>query len=405
MYISDKNFKESVSTAEEKLKRLKSHEFNNYTGWMKAKTVTNDELKEIKKVSDEIKTNSDVLVVIGIGGSYLGAKAVIEALTNKYTRMEIIYLGNSVSALDMRESLDYLKTKDFSVNVISKSGETLEPAIAFELVKDLLYDKYGEKALERIIVTTDKIKGSLRKFVEENNVKSFVIPDSTGGRYSVLTPVGLLPMAVAGIDIESVIDGARDDLFSGEKEFVYDNAIKYACYRNIFNKNGLDIELLVTYEPRLKYFGEWWKQLFGESEGKDGKGLFPATATFSTDLHSIGQMIQDGKRNLFETHLKIKEKEDIKLQFKKESLQNLNGRNMSSLNEIIMNSAIDAHLEDGVTNLIIEVEELNEKTMGKLIHFFELSCAISALLLGVNPFDQPGVEQYKINIKKNLSKD
>lgn len=380
--------------------------YKDFTGWLNP-VKDESELERIKLVADKVRKNSDVFVIIGVGGSYLGARAVIEALTNKYNKdIEIMYLGNSLSSLDLKESLDYLKTKDFTVNVISKSGATLEPALAFSLIKDVLYEKYSkDEALERIIVTTDESKGSLRKFADENNVESFTIPDDVGGRYSVLTPVGLLPIAVAGIDVDRLISGARE----GVKHYTnlnLDNfAINYASMRNALHSKGIDIELLVTYEPRLHYFQEWWKQLFGESEGKDGKGLFPATATFTTDLHSLGQLIQDGKRNLFSTHISFADSENVTINPAKEDedvLEYLKAKTVGYVNEQARLGTIEAHSSGGVPILEIKMTELNEESIGQLIYLFMLSCAISSMILGVHPFNQPGVEKYKENMRQLL---
>lgn len=387
---------------------LSGVKYKNFTGWLNP-VIDESELERIKLVADKVRKNSDVFVVIGVGGSYLGARAVIEALTNKYNKdIEIMYLGNSLSSLDLKESLDYLKTKDFTVNVISKSGTTLEPALAFSLIKDVLYEKYSkEEALERIIVTTDKSKGSLRKFADENNVGSFTIPDDVGGRYSVLTPVGLLPIAVAGIDVDRLISGAREGVEHYTKLSLDNFAINYASMRNAFHSKGIDIELLVTYEPRLHYFQEWWKQLFGESEGKDGKGLFPATATFTTDLHSLGQLIQDGKRNLFSTHISFEDSESVIINPAKEDedvLGHLKAKTVGYVNEQARLGTIEAHSSGGVPILEIKMTELNEESIGQLIYLFMLSCAISSMILGVHPFNQPGVEKYKENMRQLLEK-
>lgn len=387
---------------------LSGAKYKGFTGWLNP-VIDESELERIKLVADKVRKNSDVFVIIGVGGSYLGARAVIEALTNKYNKdIEIMYLGNSLSSLDLKESLDYLKTKDFTVNVISKSGTTLEPALAFSLIKDVLYEKYSkDEALERIIVTTDESKGSLRKFADENNVESFTIPDDVGGRYSVLTPVGLLPIAVAGIDVDRLISGAREGVEHYTKLSLDNFAINYASMRNAFHSKGIDIELLVTYEPRLHYFQEWWKQLFGESEGKDGKGLFPATATFTTDLHSLGQLIQDGKRNLFSTHISFEDSESVIINPAKEDedvLGHLKAKTVGYVNEQARLGTIEAHSSGGVPILEIKMTELNEESIGQLIYLFMLSCAISSMILGVHPFNQPGVEKYKENMRQLLEK-
>lgn len=391
----------------DKLKELNSGKHAESTGWLDLPFTTEEELEEINKVANEVKANSDVLVIIGIGGSYLGARAVIEALTNKYKReIEVVYLGNSLSSLDLKETLDYLKTKDFTVNVISKSGTTMEPALAFSFVKELLFEKYSkDEALNRIIVTTDEVNGELRDFVNENGVKSFIIPDDVGGRFSVLTAVGLLPIAIAGVDIERLVSGARTASMLRYMLTADNLAIEYAAMRNMFYEQGLEIELLVTYEPRLKYFAEWWKQLFGESEGKDDKGLFPSSATFSTDLHSIGQFIQEGNKILFETHLSFSEVEhDLTINPAEDDvgIKYLSGKTVNFVNEQAKEGSIKAHMSGGVPISKINMDVLDEDNIGQLIYFFQLSCAISGLILGVNPFDQPGVEAYKENIKNLL---
>lgn len=375
-------------------------DFEDYIGWMKPMSSKSIEVKKIKRVAEEVKNNSEVFVVVGIGGSYLGARAVIEALTNKFKKeIEIIYLGNSLSALDMKETLEYLETKDFTINVISKSGTTLETEIAFSFLKELLFKKYDkENALKRIIITTDKHNGKLRTFVNETNVESFIIPEDVGGRYSVLTAVGLLPIAVAGIDIDSVLEGAESAANSEES---FSNSLFYASYRYNMYSKGKEIDLLTLQEPRLKYLGEWWKQLFGESEGKNGKGLFPATAIYSTDLHSIGQLIQDGKRNLFQTNLSIEaDDRDIQLNL---DMGEIAGLEMSELNNQMKDSALKAHSDGGVPSVTFHLGKLNEKTIGEAIQFFMVSCAVSAIILGVNPFDQPGVEEYKKNMREFMN--
>lgn len=386
--------------AEKSLARLKSDEFAGYTGWMNVLSTESEEFKEINEVANKIRETSDVLVVVGIGGSYLGAKAVIEALSPKYNRpIEIIYLGNSLSALDIRETLEYLKDKDFTVNVISKSGKTLETEIAFHFLKELLIEKYSfRKAMERIIVTTSEFDGELREFVEEFHVTNFVIPEDVGGRYSVLTAVGLLPIATAGVDIEALLKGAKrqneDDVRISNEE----KAMAYAIYRNTMCSHNKTIELLVTSEPRLRDLGYWWQQLFAESEGKDGNGIFPSPTTFSTDLHSIGQLIQDGRKNLFETIISFNDvEEDLVINSPASPLK---GISLHEINKGMNESANKAHNEGKVNTLNMVFDTLNAEAVGTLIQFFELSCAISCLMTGVNPFDQPGVEDYKKNMKE-----
>lgn len=377
------------------------------------------EFEKIKKCAKRIQENSDVLVVIGIGGSYLGTRAVIEALTNSFYNLQskedrkfpqILYVGNNLNPTYIKDMIELIQDKDISINVISKSGTTTEPAIAFRIFRNLLEDKYGIKeAQKRIYVTTDKEKGALRQLADEEDYETFVIPNNIGGRYSVLTPVGLLPIAVAGIDIDKIMEGAR---FAQEKyadsSLKYNDCYKYAVARNILYKQEKNIEILATYNPKMHYFIEWWKQLFGESEGKELKGIFPAGVEFTTDLHSLGQYIQEGKRCMFETVLYIeKEEEDIKINFEDDSLDGLNylaDKNLSYINKKAMQGTINAHVKGGVPNIVIKMEKLDEDSIGHLIYFFEKACAMSALLLGVNPFNQPGVEKYKSNMFRLLEK-
>ena len=377
------------------------------------------EFEKIKKCAKRIQENSDVLVVIGIGGSYLGTRAVIEALINSFYNLQskedrkfpqILYVGNNLNPTYIKDMIELIQDKDISINVISKSGTTTEPAIAFRIFRNLLEDKYGIKeAQKRIYVTTDKEKGALRQLADEEDYETFVIPNNIGGRYSVLTPVGLLPIAVAGIDIDKIMEGAR---FAQEKyadsSLKYNDCYKYAVARNILYKQEKNIEILATYNPKMHYFIEWWKQLFGESEGKELKGIFPAGVEFTTDLHSLGQYIQEGKRCMFETVLYIeKEEEDIKINFEDDSLDGLNylaDKNLSYINKKAMQGTINAHVKGGVPNIVIKMEKLDEDSIGHLIYFFEKACAMSALLLGVNPFNQPGVEKYKSNMFRLLEK-
>lgn len=393
---------------------------NEFLGWVEyPKNYDKDEFKRIKQAALKIKKNSDAFIVIGIGGSYLGSRAVVEALTHSFYNIlpkskrgtpEIYYAGNNISGTYLKDLLDILDGKDISINVISKSGTTTEPAIAFRIFKEYLEKKYGKTgAKERIYVTTDKSKGALRKLAEKEGYESFIINDNIGGRFSVLTPVGLLPIAVAGIDIDEIIKGARD----GQDEYSINDlgsnyCYQYAAIRNILYKKGKDIEILVNYEPSLKYFSEWWKQLYGESEGKDGKGIFPSSVNFSTDLHSLGQYIQDGKRNLFETVIKVENpKKDIVIKEDLENLDGLNylkGKTMDFVNKNACYGTIIAHKDGNVPNLIVSIPEINEYYIGKLIYFFEKACAVSGYMLGVNPFDQPGVEAYKKNMFALLGK-
>lgn len=403
-----------VNEAHNKLMDLISEEenkeINNYVGWVKHPTnYDKDEFDRILSASKKIRGNSDVLVVIGIGGSYLGSKAIIEALgTNK---TEIMFLGNSLSTYDLNMTMKYLKNKDFSINVISKSGTTLEPAIAFRILKDFLIEKYGEEeAISRIYITTDKEKGALKEFANKYEKETFIVPDNIGGRYSVFSAVGLLPIAVAGLDIKMLLEGAKSAQDEFKDSNLSNNSYLYALIRYLmYTDNEKDIEILVSYEPRMRYFIEWYKQLFAESEGKDGKAIFPTSAIFTTDLHSIGQLIQDGERNIFETVLDFDVNENDKI-FVKEDDKNLDGLNYLSeksidyINKKAMEGTIKAHIDGNCPNILLNLAEINEKTLGYLMYFFMKACAISALLIDVNPFDQPGVEDYKKNMFKLLGK-
>lgn len=388
-----------------------------FLGWLELPTnYDKEEFKRIKAAAEKIQKDSEILVVIGIGGSYLGARAVIEALTNSFYNFEkrntprILYAGNNMSPRYILDLIELIGNKDFSINVISKSGTTTEPAIAFRIFREILENKYGiEKAKERIYVTTDKEKGALKTLATEEGYETFVIPDNVGGRYSVLTAVGLLPIATAGINIDKLMMGAKiaQDKYS-DSSIKYNECYQYAVYRNLLYLDDKDIEILVDYEPKLHYFIEWWKQLYGESEGKDLKGIFPAGVDFTTDLHSIGQYIQEGRRNLFETVINIeKAEEDITIKADEDNLDGLNylvDKNLDEINKKAMEGTIMAHTKGGVPNILINIEELTEETIGELIYFFELACAMSGKILGVNPFNQPGVEEYKKNMFTLLGK-
>ncbi|HLR34127.1 MAG TPA: glucose-6-phosphate isomerase, partial [Tissierellales bacterium] len=361
----------------------------------------------------------NALIVIGIGGSYLGARACIEALNHSFYNQlakgkrktpEIYYAGNNISSTYILDLLDTIEDKDISVNIISKSGTTTEPAIVFRIFKEYMEKKYGkEEAKNRIFATTDKEKGALKTLADNEGYETFVIPDDVGGRYSIFTPVGLLPIAVSGLDIEKIMEGA----YSGQEEYGNENladniSYQYAVVRNILYNKGKDIEILANYEPALNYFAEWWKQLFGESEGKDKKGIYPASVNFTTDLHSMGQFIQDGKRNIFETTINVEKVEkNIVLKESEDDLDRLNflsGKTMDLVNKKAFEGTLKAHVKGNVPNIIINIPELNEFYFGKLIYFFEKACAMSGYLLGVNPFDQPGVEEYKKNMFELLGK-
>jgi len=374
-----------------------------------------DEFVRIKAAAEKIKANSDVLIVIGIGGSYLGARAAIEFLKSpnynalKKDTPDIYYVGNNISPTYLNEIISICEGKDISVNVISKSGTTTEPALAFRVFRDLVEKRYGkEGAKERIFATTDKAKGTLKSLADEQGYETFVVPDDVGGRYSALTAVGLLPIAVAGCDIDALMAGAaqaREDL---KADFDSNDCYKYAAARNILNRKGKQVEILVSYDPSFAMMAEWWKQLFGESEGKDNRGLYPSSCIFSTDLHSMGQFIQDGSRVMFETVVDIKKpKQDFYLQDDPQNLDGLNfltNQNMSVVNRCALEGTILAHTEGGVPNGVIEMEDTSEKSLGYLIYFFEKACAVSGYMLGINPFNQPGVESYKKNMFALLGK-
>lgn len=398
----------------------KSKDENEFLGWLDLPTdYDKKEVEKIKKCAKKIQKDSEVLVVIGIGGSYLGARAVIEALTSTFYNLlskeqrktpQILYAGNNLNPNYLNDLIDLIGNRDLSVNVISKSGTTTEPAIAFRIFRELLENKYGlEEAKKRIYITTDREKGALKQIAEEEGYTTFVIPNNIGGRYSVLTAVGLLPIATAGINIDKLLDGARiaQEKYL-DKSLKYNDCYKYAVARNILYKNEKNIEILVSYEPKLHYMTEWWKQLFGESEGKDLKGIYPTGAEFTTDLHSLGQYIQEGRRNLFETVINIKEADsNVFINQDEENLDELNyltGKGLDEINRKAMEGTIEAHIEGEVPNIILTMDNLNEYTLGHLIYFFELACAMSGKLLGVNPFNQPGVEKYKKNMFRLLGK-
>ena len=402
-----------VTSAKNKVEK-KSGLGSEFLGWLDTVGNYNPELiEDIINTSKQIQAQSEVLVVIGIGGSYLGAKAATEYMKSYFktkAKTEIVFAGQNLSSTYLSELLDYLKTKDFSINVISKSGTTTEPAIAFRAIKLLLTDKYGEKeAIKRIYATTDKSKGALRTLANEKGYKTFIVPDDIGGRYSVFTPVGLLPIAVAEIDILNMLNGAKDAKDYYDKNDIYHNdVLLYAALRNLLYRNKFSVELLVNSEPKLNYFSEWWKQLFGESEGKEGKGLFVASASFTTDLHSLGQFIQDGKNIIFETIINI-EKPEKTLLIKKDKanldqLNYLNQKSVDYVNKQAIKGTRLAHLDGKTPNMMITVPEVSAYSFGYLVYFFEFACAISGYLLGVNPFNQPGVENYKKNMFALLEK-
>ena len=398
----------------------RAHNENDFVGWIDLPTnYDKEEFTRIQEAARRINEDSDILLVIGIGGSYLGARAVIESLTSSFDNIlddnqrkhpRILYAGNNLSSNYINELIEAIGNKDFSINVISKSGTTTEPAIAFRIFREMLESKYGvEEARSRIYVTTDKQKGALKTLADKEGYEQFVIPDNVGGRYSVLTAVGLLPIATAGIDIEKLMEGARlAEARYNDPELKYNECYKYAVARNVLNKRGKEIEILVNYEPKLRFFTEWWKQLYGESEGKEGKGIYPSGVDFTTDLHSMGQYIQEGRRTLFETVLRVEEPEtNININADDDNLDGLNylaNKDVDYVNKKAMEGTVQAHVSGGVPNIIINIEKLNEETVGHLIYFFEKACAMSGMILGVNPFNQPGVEEYKKNMFKLLEK-
>ena len=395
-------------------------EGNDFLGWIDLPVnYDKEEFSRIKKAAAKIQKDSEVLIVIGIGGSYLGARAAIEFLRHSFYNSvskeirkapEIYYCGNNISSTYMKHLMDVIGDRDFSVNIISKSGTTTEPAIAFRIFKKKLIEKYGkEEAAKRIYATTDKAKGALKNLATAEGYESFVVPDDIGGRYSVLTAVGLLPIAVSGADIMKLMEGAasmREYCFSSAYE--ENDAMQYAAVRNILLRKGKNIEILVNYEPSLHYVSEWWKQLYGESEGKDQKGIYPASVDFTTDLHSMGQFIQDGSRIMFETVINLeKSSEEIVIEKEEEDLDGLNylaGQTMDFVNKSAMKGTLLAHTDGNVPNLMVNLPEQNEFFLGELFYFFEFACGVSGYLLGVNPFDQPGVESYKKNMFALLGK-
>lgn len=386
---------------------------NDFLGWLRyPETHDLEEYERIKKAAKKIKDESDILVVVGIGGSYLGAKAVIEALKPYYSNelgLEVIFAGHTLSSTYMSQLLEYLQDRDFSVNVISKSGTTTEPAIAFRLLKQLLEQKYGSRAASRIYATTDAVKGALRVQADELGYETFIVPDDVGGRYSWFTAVGLLPIACAGIDIDELFKGATkamNDCYN--LPFEQNSAMQYAAVRNIMYNQDKLVEILVSYEPKLSYISEWWKQLFGESEGKDGVGLFPASLVYSTDLHSMGQYVQEGKRIMFETILKVGTPEaDLVLEEASSDLDGINylaGKKLSEVNNQAMMGTLLAHVDGNVPNVVLEFEKIDSYNIGYLLYFMMFSCGLACYMLEINPFNQPGVENYKKNMFALLGK-
>ena len=421
-FISDDEVKYAKKLAEAAKEELvnKTGAGNDFLGWIDLPVnYDKEEFARILKAADKIKNDSDVLLVIGIGGSYLGARAAIEFLRHQFYNTvskevrktpEIYYVGNNISSTYIKHLIDVIGDRDFSINMISKSGTTTEPAIAFRVFKKMLIEKYGkEEANKRIYATTDKARGALKNLANEEGYESFVVPDDVGGRYSVLTAVGLLPIAVSGADITKLMEGAasmREICLNNS--FEENDAMKYAAIRNILLRKGKSIEVLANYEPSIHYVSEWWKQLYGESEGKDQKGIFPAAVDLTTDLHSMGQFIQDGQRTMFETVLNLeKSPEEIVIEEEEVDLDGLNylaGKTVEFINQSAMKGTMLAHTDGNVPNLKVNIPEQNEYYLGQLFYFFEFACGISGYILGVNPFDQPGVESYKKNMFALLGK-
>ena len=414
-----KQIKPYVELANEVL-TSKSGAGSDFLGWVDLpENYDKDEFARIKKAAEKIKNDSEVLIVIGIGGSYLGAKAAIEFLSHSFYNNlpkdkrktpEIYFAGTNMSGVYLQHLIEVVGDRDFSVNVISKSGTTTEPAIAFRVFKKILEEKYGkEEAAKRIYATTDKAKGALKTLAAAEGYETFVVPDNVGGRFSVLTAVGLLPIAAAGINIDDLMAGAKDAMNDfANKNMDENQALQYAAVRNILHRKGKDLELMVNYEPRVHYLAEWWKQLFGESEGKDGKGLYPTSADFSADLHSLGQYIQEGQRLFFETVVSIGKPEvEFVIESDKDNLDGLNfiaGKTLDYVNKKATDGVILAHIDGNVPNLGVNIPEATPYHLGYTFYFFEKACGVSGYLLGVNPFDQPGVEAYKKNMFALLGK-
>ena len=421
-FINDHELSEFLPQVETAVKYLeeKKGAGNDYLGWIDLpENYDKEEFARIKKSAEKIKSDSEVFVVIGIGGSYLGSKAAIEFLSHTFANKlskekrkspEIYFAGTNISGVYLQHLIEVIGDRDFSINVISKSGTTTEPALAFRVFKNLLEKKYGkEGARGRIYSTTDKARGALKKLSDEEKYETFVVPDDVGGRFTVLTAVGLLPIAAAGIDIDELMRGAKEAMvdYSGNK-LEENQVLQYAAIRNILHKKGKFLEVMVNYEPRIHYFAEWWKQLFGESEGKDGKGLYPSSADFSADLHSLGQYIQEGRRLFFETVVSIGKPEvEYKIELDEDDLDGLNfvaGKTLDYVNKKATDGVILAHIDGGVPNLTVNIPESTPYHLGYAFYFFEKACGVSGYLLGVNPFDQPGVEAYKKNMFALLGK-
>ncbi|MCH5246642.1 MAG: glucose-6-phosphate isomerase [Muribaculaceae bacterium] len=412
-FVSNKQIDALEPKALDAIKKLDegTGEGNDFLGWVNLPSViSSEELEDIKKTAEKLRDKCDVVIAVGIGGSYLGAKAVIDALSGTFaSNSKVIFAGQNIGEDYLHDLLGFLSDKTYGIIVISKSGTTTEPAIAFRLLKENLEKKLGKKeASERIVAITDASKGALRKLSETEGYKTFVIPDNVGGRFSVLTPVGLLPIAVAGFDIHALVEGARTMESQTHQPGAENIAQIYAVTRNALYNDGKKIEILVNYNPKLHFFAEWWKQLYGESEGKDKKGIFPASVDFSTDLHSMGQWIQDGERTIFETVLSVESPQStVKIPSDDDNLDGLNyiaGKRVDEVNKMAELGTRLAHIDGGVPNIRITIPSIDEKNLGKLIYFFERGCGISGYILGVNPFNQPGVEDYKRNMFALLEK-
>ncbi len=419
--VSDEEMRKVESEARSALELLHSGKGagSDFLGWVELPSETTPEfLNEIKRTAEDLRSKADVIIVIGIGGSYLGAKAVLEAMSNSFAALNrqrtepvILFAGQTLNEDYTYELMEAVKDYSIAAIVISKSGTTTEPAIAFRIVKAEIEKRYGvQEAAGRIVAITDSSRGALKGLATEQGYRTFVIPDNVGGRFSVLTPVGLLPLAVAGVDIEALISGAQDmqKQTSNDVPPEQNVAFRYAAIRNALYRKGYKVELLASYEPKLQYFAEWWKQLYGESEGKDGKGIFPASVIFSTDLHSMGQYIQDGERMLFETVVNVvSPKHEVTIEKAENDADKLNflaGKRVGEVNRMAQVGTTLAHVDGGVPNIRIDIPEINEYYIGALLYFFEKACGISGYVLGVNPFDQPGVEAYKKNMFALLDK-
>ncbi len=409
-------YMESLAVASNDKLKNKNGAGNDFLGWIDLPTKMSSLVDDINALAKEIRENSEVLVVIGIGGSYLGSRAVIESFLNPFAQTPkkgspvVVYAGHNISGHYHKELLEFLEGKDFYVNVISKSGTTTEPAVAFRMLKEYAEERYGvDGAAKRIIATTDKARGALKTLATENGYRTYVIDDDVGGRFSVYSPVGLVPIAAAGVDIKAMLEGAAEMAKITESNDMSKNpSMLYAVLRNCLYNKGYTTEVLVNYIPRLAYISEWWKQLYGESEGKDNKGIFPASVNFSTDLHSLGQYIQDGRRNIFETVIQVmKEAKDVQVKEASNDLDGLNylkGKSLHEVNTNAMYATVMAHVDGKVPNSIIQIDEINAYNIGALLYFFEKACGISGYIVGVNPFDQPGVEAYKKNMFALLGK-